>query len=51
MSDYITNKIVKTYFDAIVHFNLLEKEVTSVKRKGSVVIINTEKKSFFKTLI
>jgi hypothetical protein len=50
MSDYRTHQTLQSYFDATMHFNLREKDVTNVQRKGSVVIISTKEKAYLKTV-
>lgn len=48
--DYYTHQTLQSYFEATMHFNLLEKDVTNIKRKGSVVIVSTKDKSYLKTV-
>lgn len=50
MSDYLTNKVVQLYFETIMQYNLRETDVETVKRKGNVVVIDTKKKLYVKSI-
>ena len=51
MSDYRTKLTLQSYYDATMHFNLLDKDVSNIRRKGTVVIISTkDNKAYLKTV-
>ncbi len=48
---YILHKSVATYFDALMHFNLKEDDVSNLTRKGNIVIISTKDRLYLKSII
>ena len=47
---YRVKKAVSAYFDAIMHFNILEKDIKKTTHNGNVIVIDTDKKVYIKSI-
>lgn len=49
---YQTHKTIQTFYEAIIHYNLQEKNVGEIKKSGRVLILEDKKskRTYFKAI-